>query len=243
MNKILVILAICLIMYGLSEAGVSAEEVQSSPSYELREGYVGPGGTYESSSANFGSEATVGDIGVGDTRSANNRSSAGANTTNDPRLVLIINTSSLSFGNFSTTTTATATSSFSVLNYTSHGYSVYTNGPPPSISNHTLAGISPATASQVGVEQYGINLRANTSPISQGADPLQVPSGGFSFGAASSGYNVTNNYKYINGESIAESVESSGETDYTISYIVNISTTTPAGQYGGSQGLIVVGSY
>lgn len=243
MKKVLILLAVSLIIYGVSETNAGAEEVQSSPSYQLREGTVGPGGTYQSDSANFGSEATIGDTGVGDGRSANYRSAAGTNTTDDPQLVLIINTSSLNFGTFSSTTTATGTSSFSVLNYTANGYNVYTNGPPPSSISHTLTGMTPATSSQVGVEQYGINLKANTSPISQGADPLQIPSGSFSFGVASTGYNTANNYKYVNGESVAESTQSSGETDYTISYIINVSTATPAGQYAGSQGLIVVGSY
>ena len=130
-----------------------------------------------------------------------------------------------------------------MLNYTANGYNIYTNGTPPSSTSHTLTGLASPTASQVGVEQYGINLKANSSPISQGADPLQIPSGGFSFGVGSAGYNTANNYKYVNGETIAESGQSSGETDYTISYIVNVSTATPAGQYTGNQGLIVVGSY
>lgn len=241
MNKILILLAMTLIMYGLS--GTVLAQTQTSPNFELREGSIDSGGSFQGSSPNFSSQGTTGDTGVGNSASDNYRSTAGFNTTDDPRLVLIINTSSVNFGALSTTATSTATSTFSVLNYTAYGYSVYTIGSPPSNNSHTLSGMSSAGPSQVGVEQYGINLKANTSPVSQGADPVQVPSGIFAFGTASTGYNTANNYRYVAGEKISESAQSSGETDYTISYIVNASTTTPGGQYSGSQGLVVVGNY
>ena len=103
--------------------------------------------------------------------------------------------------------------------------------------------MNPAAASAVGTEQYGINLKANTSPTTFGADPLQVPSSSFSYGIASTGYNVANNYRYVAGEKIAEAPQTSGQTNYTISYIVNVSTTTAGGAYSGSQSLVVVGTY
>src|SRR5581483_7724152 len=127
---------------------------------------------------------------VGESSSGSYRNQAGFNTTNDPRLILVVNTSSINFGQLSTAAATTATSTFKVLNYTSSGYSVFTAGNPPSNGLHTLTGMSPAAASQTGTEQFGINLKANTSPVSFGADPSQVPSGSFSFGAASTGYST-----------------------------------------------------
>jgi hypothetical protein len=91
--------------------------------------------------------------------------------------------------------------------------------------------LSTPTASIPGTEQFGMNLVANTSPITFGANPSQNPSSVFSFGAAASGYNTANLYKYVQGSTIASSNSSSGETDYTISYIYNISNSTPGGYY------------
>lgn len=241
LNKIFVQLGMLLIIVGMS--GVGFAQSLQSPSYRIDESFIGPGGTVESSSPNYKESSTAGDIGVGETLSANYRAQAGFNTTSDPRLVMIVNTSSINFGQLSTAVTATATSSFSVLNYTAHGYAVFTIGNPPSISGHTLAGMSSTGPSSTGTEQFGINLKANTSPVTFGANAVQVPSGSFSFGAASTGYNSTNNFRYVAGEQVAESLQTSGETDYTISYIVNAANTTPAGQYQGAQSLVVVGTY
>lgn len=240
-NKTLVITGSLLIFYGLG-ISVLAQSLQST-SYRLDESYIGPGGTINSSSPNYRESSTAGDLGVGQSLSASYRAQAGFNTTNDPRLVMIVNTSSINFGAFSTAAATTATATFSVLNYTSSGYGVFTVGNPPAISGHTLSGMSSTGPSQNGVEQFGINLVANSSPVSFGNDPAQIPSGIFSFGAASSGYNGANNFRYVAGEQIAESVKTSGETDYTVSYIVNAATNTPAGKYQGTQALVVVGTY
>lgn len=76
-----------------------------------------------------------------------------------------------------------------------------------------------------------------------GAEAAQVPSGSFSYGVASAGYNTANNFRYVAGEQIAGATRTSGQTNYTISYIVNVATTTPGGQYLGAQALVVVGTY
>jgi hypothetical protein len=97
--------------------------------------------------------------------------------------------------------------------------------------------MSSAATSQVGVEQYGINLVANTLPTSFGANPIS------GFGVAASGYNTLNNYKYVSGDMIASAPKSSAQTNFTISYIVNASTTTAGGTYTGSQTLVCTGTY
>jgi hypothetical protein len=99
------------------------------------------------------------------------------------------------------------------------------------------------TASVAGSEQFGINLVHNTSPASFGANPVQVPSSAFSFGAAAPGYNTPNQYKYVPGDTIAYSNSSSGETDYTISYIYNISVITPGGTYGFNDVLVATATF
>ncbi len=239
-NKAIVVLAYSLILYGVS--GVVGAQ-GSSPGYRIDESYIGPGGSLESSSASYKEGSTLGDSAVGASNSTTFQTASGFNTTNEPRLTMIVDTSAINFGQLSTVVATTATSTFKVLNYTSSGYTVFTVGAPPSNGAHTLTGVNPTNASVTGTEQFGINLVANTSPVTVGADPVQIPSGSFSFGAASSGYNTANNYRYVNGEAIAQSVKTSGETDYTVSYLVNVANTTPGGTYTGGQTLVVVGTY
>jgi len=241
MNRVLVVLGLLLLAYGVSPV-VSAETLQSS-SYQINESTVGSGAAENSSSASYQSTGTAGDLGVGDSSSTAYKQQSGFNTTADPRLAAIINTSSVNFGSLSTSVASTGTSTFSVLNYTSYGYSVYTVGNTPSNGGHNLTGLSSPTASQVGSEQFGINLKANTSPVTFGAETSQNPSSSFSYGAAYTGYNTANVFKYVAGDKIAEATQSSGQTDYTISYVVNVSSSTPSGTYSGGQSIVVVGTY
>lgn len=241
MNKKLIVFACALITYGVS--GIAAAQSLQSPNYHIDESYIGPGGSIQSQSATYQTNSTLGDIGVGSSDSTNYTLESGFNTTSDPRLSVVVNTSSIAFGYLSTSVASTATATFSILNYTAHGYSVFTIGSPPTNSGHQLTGISPTAPSQTGVEQFGMNLKANTSPTTLGADPVQVPSGSFSYGAASTGYSTANNYRYVAGEEIAHADKSSGRTDYTISYIANVATTTPGGQYLGTISLVAVGTY
>ena len=240
-GKIVTFLAIGLLLYGFS--GTATAQVLNSPNYSLPESYIGPGGSTDSSSPNYQGRDSIGDITTGQSGSASYTAEGGSVTPDEPRLSVSMGASTVNFGSFSTSATSTATSTFTVLNYTSHGYGVYIIGNPPSNGSHILANMSSTGPSTVSVEQYGINLRANTSPATFGSDPVQVPSGTFSYGAVATGYNTVNNFRYIAGEKIAEATQSSGETDYTISFIVNTATDTPGGQYTGSQGLVVVGTY
>jgi hypothetical protein len=248
LTKLPSILPRCLAIAGmllLTLNGASVVFAQStSSSYQIQEDFIGPGGLLEGNSNGYSiGGSTAGDTGTGESGSATFRTHSGFNTTDEPRLAFAITNNNVALNNLSTSTTATGTSNFSVLNYTSYGYVVHLTGNPPQSGGYTLAGMSSTGPSQVGVEQFGINLRANTSPITFGADPVQVPSSNFSYGAAATGYATANNYRYGSGEVIAQSTQSSGQTDYTISYIANISGTTAGGSYRAQLRLICVGTY
>ena len=218
-----------------------AISAQSSTNYSQDEQFMGSGGSVDGTS---GTRDAIGDTGVGPGTSAgSSRIDSGYVTDGDPRLAFIVQTTSVSFGNLSANTTATGTSTFSVLNYTSYGYVVQTVGNPPSSGSYVLSGMPSTTASQVGTEQYGINLRSNTSPITFGADPVQVPDSSFSSGGAAGGYSTADNFRYVQGETVASAAQSSGQTNYTVSYIVNISSATAGGLYTGIQGYICTGTY
>jgi hypothetical protein len=93
-----------------------------------------------------------------------------------------------------------------------------------------------------------MNLVKNQScggglPALLGADPAQVPGPTYSYGSAATGYNSACNFKYAQNDVIAQSVKSSGETDYTISYIMNISNVTPGGTYSMAQSLVATATF
>lgn len=238
-------LLLCSLVLGVS--GVVQVAAQgTSTNYRIDESFVGPGGNLDSGSTNYqfqSGQQSVGNTGVTNGVSTNYQAQGGVTTTNDPRLSCIINTGSINFGALSTSVATTATATFSVLNYTSSGYIVSIVGSPPSNSGHALANMASNSASSVGTEQFGINLVANTSPVTFGVNPTQIPDSTFSFGAAATNYNTDGSFRYNSGETIASATKTSGETDYTISYIVNASTTTPGGSYSGNQVLICTGTY
>jgi hypothetical protein len=236
----LVLMIICGMSFSL------LVDAQSSSSYQIEESFIGPGGNLESESDNFRTapgQQSVGNTGGSEARSGNFRTQAGNETTNDPSLTCGVTDGAVGLGNLSPSAPATGTAGFRVLNYTAHGYAVIIIGSPPNTGSHTLSAMSSTAASSTGTEQFGINLVANTSPAVQGANPVQVPDSTFSFGQAAPNYATTNQYRYVPGESVAFADESTGITDYTVSYIANISNQTPGGDYEGAQEIICIGTY
>ncbi|HSX47477.1 MAG TPA: hypothetical protein VLF63_01760 [Patescibacteria group bacterium] len=230
----------CLIIF----APVTVFAAQSSsPNYQVNEVFIGNGGALNVCSSNYCAKESLGEIVVGKTSSTNFQAQAGFNTDRTPFLEFIVNQSTVDLGGLSTGSTTTTTATFSVKNYLSSGYQVVTVSNPPKNNSYTIHNLTTPTASSAGTEQFGINLVANTSPTTFGANPNQVPSNVFSFGSASSGYNTANQYKYVPGDIIAHSTSSSGETDYTISYIYNISNITPGGVYTFNDTLVATATY
>lgn len=231
------VLAACA-MSGMT--GVVYAQSLQSPNFRFDESVLGGGGLIQSNSANYQAGESVGEAAAGNSSSANFQIDAGNKTTNDPALSFSVNNGNANFGNFSSGGAATATSTFSVSNYTSYGYVVQIIGNPPSNGSHTLPGLAIGTPSNSGVEQFGINLVANTLPGSLGTNPDQ---GQFGFGTATANYGTPNYYRYVSGESIAAAPKSSGITNYTISYIVNVGSLTQGGDYTANQVIICTGTY
>lgn len=226
----------------------------TSPGYQTNEVFFGSGGDLDSSSANYKAQSSVGSLGVGNFSSANYQAYSGFLTPSEPFLELQIDTSSVNLGTLDTSTTKTGTATFHVRAYIDSGYTVQTINQPPTytsgLSSHTLTAMS-LGGSVVGTEQFGMNLKANTSPASFGIDPSPQPDGTFATGIAAPGYNTANQYKYNAGDTIActgsagtcGSVSGWGLTNFTIAYIANISIVTPAGNYSMTQDLVAVATY
>lgn len=216
-------------------------QMSTSPNFQLDETAIGTSGLLDAASPNFRISEATGDLGVGESASANYRVLSGTHTSPDPVLAFSVDEFDAEFNTFSATEASTATAKFSVKNYTAWGYVVQIYGPAPTNGPHTLPAIDDTpTQSHVGLEQFGINLVANTAPTSVGANP---DNGEFGVGTAESNYNLSNRYYYNSGDIIASAPKESGETIYTISYLVNVAGRTPGGQYKSNQTIIVTGTY
>jgi hypothetical protein len=239
----------------------------ASTSYKVIEGEIGGNGQFNSSSTNYNINpktddggSSLGESAVGNSASTNYQTNSGFDTTAQPALSIVVNTTSVSLGTLSTGAANTATATFNVRDYTAYGYAVTIIGNAPSNSGHPLAGMGtqsanstgcvPSCASANGVEQFGINLRLNSSPTTVGADPVPVPSSSFAQSTPSVvlplPYRTANQYRYFNGDTIA-SVSSvanvMGETGYTMSFLANSSPTTPGGTYAGNISIVATGTF
>jgi hypothetical protein len=219
---------------------VHAESPLQSSNYRFEESTLGAGGLLQSSSANYQASSTTGDLAVGSAASTNYQVNAGSKTTNDPALSFTMNSSGVNFGSFTPSSATVTTANFSISNYTSYGYVVQIMGSAPTNGSHTITPMATTATSQAGTEQFGMNIVANTSPVSFGANPNN---GQFGFGAAAPNYGTSNRYRYVSGETIATAPKSSGETIYTLSYLINVGSLTPGGKYTSNQTLIVTGTY
>ncbi|MDB5161345.1 MAG: hypothetical protein JWO96_725 [Candidatus Saccharibacteria bacterium] len=130
----------------------------------------------------------------------------------------------IDFGTLSTAATRFATSQFLVGTNAVNGYSVATDGPTMTSGTDQIPGLAAPDVRRVGKPQFGLNLRANLSPL-VGAEPA----GGSGF--VNANYNQTNRYAYVDGDVVAQSLGRSEIGVYTVSYIVNINSTQPSGVY------------
>jgi hypothetical protein len=230
-----------MVAYYISATSTSVYAVvPQSNNYRFDESTVGAGGVIQSNSANFQASNASGDLTIGNSASQNFQVESGSKTTNDPTLAFAINMADANFGSFSASNPTVATATFSVANYTAYGYVVQIVGTPPTNGTNVIDPLATTTTSQTGVEQFGVNLVANTLPVSVGANPNN---GQFGFGEAAPNYNTSNSYRYVSGDTIAKAPKSSGLTTYTLSYLVNVGSLTPGGQYNSDQTLIVTGTY
>ncbi len=220
----------------------------SSSNYQVNEVFFGSGGELHACSTGptgFCSKQSAGETAVGNTKSANFQANAGFNTDRTPYIEFTTSNTNVNLGTLNATSTATTQATFTVKAYLSHGYSVINASDGPDNNGHELTpmGTSGAEPAVAGTEQFGINLRANTSPATFGNDPVQIPDSTFSFGQVPLEYNTPNLYKYTKNDVVAFSTASTSTTRYTVSYVFNVSNVTPGGTYVMHHVLVATGTY
>ena len=126
-------------------------------------------------------------------------------------------------GELQRTLTTTATMQFSGATNDGTGYTTYLNGLTMTSGNNIITPLAGGGASVVGTSQFGLNLRANSSPT-VGQEPI-----GAGASAPSLGYGNPNVFRFGDGEVLTNSPTSTDFKLFTASFIVNI----PAGQNPG----------
>lgn len=139
---------------------------------------------------------------------------------------------------FSPTDTAGATSQMAASTNAGSGYSITVNGPTLTSGSNTITAMGTTAAGVHGVSQFGLNLKANTTTSTTPAIGIEVnqASNGTNYrGQAATGYATVDQFKFASGDSVAKSDNGgAGGTDaqiFTVSYIVNVPGSQPAGTY------------
>lgn len=217
-------------------------ETSSSSHYQVTQTQFTSGTSSQSCSGSYCAKVSVGDAAVGDAAGTTTAAKFGSITNSDPLLEVIVSAGQSNLGTLTSETTATKTTSVKIRNYLSEGYVLQIVGDPPKFNGHTLSTSTTPVQSIPGTEQFGINAVANTNPT-VGSNLVQVPDAATSFGEVYPNYASPNLFMFQSGDNVAHSTKSSGETDYTISMIVNISSGTPAGHYSGDFAAVVIPFY
>lgn len=228
---------------------IAGADHSQSATYQVNETFFGSGGELNACSATYCSKQSTGELAVGQTASTGYKAQAGFNTDRSAYLEVSTSTTNINLGTLSTNAPTTASASFTVKSYLSHGYTVANASDGPSNNGYNMATITIPTGSIPGTEQFGMNMRANTSPVAFGADPVQhlAPDNTFGFGYVPSNpgldYNSPDFFRYVKNDSIAQSDKSSSDTTFTISYLFNISPVTPGGTYVFHHVLVVTATF
>lgn len=148
---------------------------------------------------------------------------------------------------FSPSDTASTVSKMAASTNAGTGYAITVNGPTLTSGSNTIAGLATPSASNKGVAQFGLNLRANSVAAAPGfpgtgatasADIDLTSNGTNLHGRPTADYTTADTFKFVPGDIVADSnFNATGNSDpsdaqiYTVSYIANVPGSQPAGTY------------
>lgn len=141
------------------------------------------------------------------------------------------------FGEFSSTKTSTGQTQFIVATNADFGYTIRALGTTLTSGTNVIPALAAPDISRKGVSQFGLNLRANSTPPT-GADVQ-----GTGTGVVMAGYNTPNQYKFASGDVLVSSPDPDYFRLFTVSYIANVSTGQAPGVYVSSLQYIALASF
>lgn len=140
-------------------------------------------------------------------------------------------------GDFVTTRASTGRTQMVVSTNADFGYAISASGNTMTSGNNVIPSLASPTVSIPGTSQFGINLRANNSPV-VGEEP-----GGNGLGQPTANYNIPNRFTYVPGAIIATHNDVEDHRKYTVSYLVNINRNQPPGIYSSTFTYTATGSF
>lgn len=230
-----VALAAALFVVVVLVGGSAIAQQSSSDNYQMVESQFGSTTTNESCSAGYCAAVSIGN----DSGSSATTAEFGTANYSEPLLEMIVIPGESNLGELTTEQTGTKTMQVKIRNYLTGGYRLQITGDSPTYDGRALYALPTPTASDPGSEQFGINVVSNTNP-SAGANPVAQPGGGDASSTVLTNYKIQNQFMYVSGQTIAETSTNTGGADYTITMMVNISNSTPAGKYTGDFAAVVV---
>jgi hypothetical protein len=218
----------------------------SSASYQIPESSFSSGSSIDSESASYSGRFSAGDLAVGFGSSTSYNAVAGFISPSDEYLELVVQSTNIDLGILTPTSTGSGSGNFYVRSYINGSYVVQTASTSmASGSGEVIDPLSPSATPTQGSEEFGINLVENTLE-SLGLDPSPDPDANFANGIAATGYDTDGEFKYTQGDVIARSSPTGlawGRTFFTISYIANVSSITPAGLYEVDHDIVLVSTF
>ena len=124
--------------------------------------------------------------------------------------------------------TRAGTSQFADSTNDENGYTVRALGNTLTSGNRVIDPLDATTESRSGEQQFGINLRQNTTPA-VGSDVT-----GLGTGSPRGDYSFQNRFRFVSGEVIAGSNLPTDFNRYTVSYIANVELGQSAGVYAST---------
>ena len=117
------------------------------------------------------------------------------------------------------------------------GYVISVKGTTMTSGTNIINALAANDVSRPGTAQFGLNLRANTTP-SGGSNPS-----GPGFAVPDPNYNVPNTYRFKDGDTLVSTTLPDDRRLFTASYIVNVPKGQAPGIYVSTMTYICVGTF
>lgn len=130
-----------------------------------------------------------------------------------------------------------AQSQFAAATNSPSGYVIFAVGTTMTSGNNIIPALNNPGIGVAGESQFGINLRANSSPAI-GQDPA-----GAGTGIPTASYNSPNLFTFRTGDAISSSAITTEFNRMTVSYLVNINNYQPAGVYSTTLTYVAVAQF
>jgi len=143
----------------------------------------------------------------------------------------------VNFGELSSRQAATGRTQMLAATNARDGYTIRVAGTTMTSGNNVINEMTNQDVSRPGVSQFGLNLRANSSP--QHGTDVQGPGNG----VAVTNYGQVNFYRFNNGEVVAVSNAPDDARKYTAAYVINVPSSQAPGIYVSTITYIALGSF